>query len=174
MDSMGPPPIHCRLSRPGFSRKWRWVLPISGAHLAVDEMPVTLVGVLYVSAQWEPSLRGQPFYNLSKPWVASGCIFSFLYTDSVQILSGELTHYLGRTFTAPVRPYHRIPWFFPNYLLGFIAFRIRQFTHVSSSSESRLLVCAPTHYRNMAQILPGYPSYSCGKRRSSDVGVRDF
>ncbi|KAJ7257846.1 hypothetical protein C8J57DRAFT_1342924, partial [Mycena rebaudengoi] len=74
--------------------------------LALVGSGVTLVGVLYVSAQWEPSLRGQPFYNLSKPWVASGCIFSFLTNV---------------------------------YSTGFIAFRIRQFTHVNSSSESRLL-----------------------------------
>ncbi|KAJ7257783.1 hypothetical protein C8J57DRAFT_545190 [Mycena rebaudengoi] len=39
---------------------------------------VTAGGILYVLTQWQPILRGKPFYNLSKPWVASGFISSFL------------------------------------------------------------------------------------------------
>ncbi|KAJ7257793.1 hypothetical protein C8J57DRAFT_545241 [Mycena rebaudengoi] len=63
--------------------------------LALVGSGVTLAGVLYVAAQWEPSLRGQPFYDLSEPWVASGFIFSFL----TNAYSTGLIAYRIRKFT---------------------------------------------------------------------------
>ncbi|KAJ7242931.1 hypothetical protein C8J57DRAFT_1366529 [Mycena rebaudengoi] len=89
-----------------------WI--VWGQHRYIVVVPVlTLVGSgvsfgggLYVLAQWEPSLRGQSFHRLSRPWAAGIFIFSFLTNV---------------------------------YSTGFIAFRIRKFTHVNSGSESRLL-----------------------------------
>ncbi|KAJ7258602.1 hypothetical protein C8J57DRAFT_1515901 [Mycena rebaudengoi] len=70
MDSMGPSPLHYRLTYLGFS---------VGALPPVDKMAVASGGTLYLMAQqWMPSLRGQPFYHISKPWIASGFMFSFL------------------------------------------------------------------------------------------------
>ncbi|KAJ7251669.1 hypothetical protein C8J57DRAFT_670386 [Mycena rebaudengoi] len=46
--------------------------------LALVGSGVTSAGTLYVFAQWDHSLRGHPFYNISRPWVTSGFIFSFL------------------------------------------------------------------------------------------------
>ncbi|KAJ7257781.1 hypothetical protein C8J57DRAFT_1342754 [Mycena rebaudengoi] len=39
---------------------------------------VTSIGMLYSMSQWEPSLRGTPFADKSRPWVLSGFAFSFL------------------------------------------------------------------------------------------------